>query len=271
METTQQLPSPGSARLLAGRQSLAGSQSPAGSQRAGSQGPAGRPAGHPHGDASADRQAARAQTLGTLRDLAIDIGFPLGSYYLLRDGFGLSLLLSLAVSSVGPAIRSGYGLLAKRELNTLAILMLIVNIAGIGVSFVTGDPRALIAKDSIVSSVIGFSMLGSVALQRPIMTPGLRIFLTKGTDRREEAWERLHATSATFRRLNGLYTVIWGTALLADCTARLIGAYTLPVTTMVWLGGVLTMGAIGVAILVGGVAAGPMLHMVEHDLDSQEA
>jgi hypothetical protein len=254
MEITQQLPSPGSVRLLAA-----------------SQHPAGPPARHPRGDASPDQRAERAQTLRTLRDLAIDLGIPLGSYYLLRDGFGLSLWLSLAVSSIGPAIRSGYGLIVKRELNTLAILMLIVNIAGIGVSFVTGDPRALIAKDSVVSSVIGFSMLGSVALRRPIMTPGLRIFLTKGTDRREAAWERLHGTSATFRRLDGLYTVIWGMALLAECTARLIGAYALPVTTMVWLGGVMTMGAIGVAIVAGGVAAGPMLHMVEHDVESREA
>ena len=106
-------------------------------------------------------------------------------------------------------------------------------------------------------------MLGSVALRRPIMTPGLKLFLTKGSARREEAYERLHAGSATFRRLDGLYTVVWGVALLAECTARLIGACTLPVTTMVWLGGVLTMGAIGLAIVVGGVAAGPMLHMVE--------
>jgi L-cystine uptake protein TcyP (sodium:dicarboxylate symporter family) len=52
-------------------------------------------------------------------------------------------------------------------------------------------------------------------------------------------------------------------ALLADCAARLVGAYTLPVTTMVWLSTVITLGSIGVAILVGGAAAGPIQEMID--------
>lgn len=214
-----------------------------------------------------ERRAARAQGLRTLRDLVIDVGVPLGSYYLLRDGLGVSLWLSLAVSSVGPAIRSVYSLAVKRELNVLAMLMLIVNIAGIAVSFVTGDPRTLIAKDAAVSSVIGLTMLGSVALRRPVMSAGLRLFLTKGTAAREAAYEGLVARSAAFRRHDLIYTVIWGVALLAECTARIAGAYTLPVTTMAWLGSVLTIAAIGLATLVGGVgAAGPMLFQVEAEV-----
>lgn len=56
--------------------------------------------------------------------------------------------------------------------------------------------------------------------------------------------------------------MIWGCALLAECAARLVGAYTLPVATMAWLGTVITIGAIGVAVVVGGVAAGPMQRLV---------
>jgi hypothetical protein len=224
--------------------------------------PAARRAADPAVDVAT---AGRAQTLRTLRDLAIDLGIPLGSYYLLRDGLGASLWLSLAVSSAGPAVRSVWALQARHELNLLATLMLLVNVAGIVVSFLTGDPRAMIAKDSIVSSVIAFTMLGSVLVRRPLMTPGLRLFITKGNARREAAWDRLRDTSAGFRRLEGLYTVIWGAALLAECIARCVGAYTLPVTTMVWLGGVMTISAIGLAIMLGGVAAGPMLHRVERE------
>lgn len=256
MQTTQQHPAPSAPAIVMSSPDPAGPafrrDVPAGQQRE-----------------AAGRQAARSQTVRTVRELAIDLGLPLGSYYLLRDGLGASLWLSLAASSIGPAVRSVYGMAVKRELNLLAMLMLFVNLTGIGVSFLTGDPRAMIAKDSIVSSVIGFAMLGSVALRRPIMAPGLRLFLTKGAVHREEAYEWLHARSATFRRLDGLYTVVWGVVLLAECTARLIGAYTLPVTTMVWLGGVLTMGAIGLAIVVGGVAAGPMLHMVEDEVSGR--
>lgn len=224
------------------------------------------PSGHIRPDSrqvTGEARAGRGRALGTLRDLAVDVGVPLGSYYLLHDGFGASLWLSLAVSSAGPAIRSAYSLAVKRELNVLAVLMLVVNIAGLAVSFVTGDPRAMIAKDSAVSSVIGLAMLGSVALRRPVMSAGLRLFLTKGTAAREAVYEALMARSAAFRRRDLAYTAIWGVTLLAECTARIVGAYTLPVTTMAWLGSVLTMAAIGLAILIGGAAAGPMLFQVE--------
>ena len=138
-------------------------------------------------------------------------------------------------------------LTARHAPNRLAMLMLAVNVAGIVVSFLSGDPRAMIAKDSVVSSVIAIAILVSVATRRPLMSEGLKPFLTKGHPDRTAAWDRLAASSARFRRLEALFSVIWGLALLADCTARLIGAYTLPVGTMVWLGTVLIVATIVLA------------------------
>jgi formate-dependent nitrite reductase membrane component NrfD len=201
-----------------------------------------------------------------LRPLLVDVGIPVGSYYLLRDAFGLSLWVSLTLSSIGPALRAGAGLAAKRELNLLAVLMLAVSLAGIVVSFLTGDPRAMIAKDSIISSVIAFAVLGSVVLRRPLMSAGLKPFLTRGEPLRTAAWDRLRAASPQFRRLELLFSAIWGLALLAECAARLIGAYTLPVTTMVWLGTVMGLSAIAVAIVAGGAAAGPIQKMIDAEV-----
>ena len=219
----------------------------------------------PAGPAPAGRAPAdgRPDIAAALRPLVIDIGIPVGTYYLLRDGFGVSLWLSLALSSIGPAVRAIAGLVAERRLNLLAALMLAVNLAGIGVSFLSGDPRAMIAKDSIVSSVIAFAILGSVALRRPLMSAGLRPIMTKGSSERMAAWDRLSMTSARFRRLELAFSAIWGLVLLAECAARLVGAYTLPVPTMVWLSTVMTLGAIAVAIVAGGVAAGPIQKMID--------
>lgn len=197
-----------------------------------------------------------------LRGLAIDVGAPLGTYYLLHGALGVSMWLALAFSSIGPAIRAVAGLRSPGGANLLAMLMLAVNAAGIAVSFLTGDPRAMIAKDSIVSSVIALAILASVAARRPLMSAGLKPFLTKGRPDRTAAWDRLAASSARFRRLERLFSAIWGVALLAECAARLAGAYLLPVSTMVWLGTVFTLGSIGVAIMAGGVAAGPMERMI---------
>jgi hypothetical protein len=221
--------------------------------------------GAPAGRAPAGRAPTgqRPGLTAALRPLVIDVGIPLGAYYLLRGAFGVSLWLSLALSSIGPAVRSVAGLVAERQLNLLAALMLAVSLAGIGVSLMTGDPRAMIAKDSVVSSVIAFAILGSVVLRRPLMSAGLKPFMTRGQTERIAAWDRLAATSGRFRRLEEAFSAIWGLALLAECAARLVGAYTLPVTTMVWLGTVMTLGSIGVAIVAGGAAAGPIQKMID--------
>jgi hypothetical protein len=214
----------------------------------------------PQGPGSTDRAPGMATAL---RPLLIDVGIPLGTYYLLHNAFGVSLWLSLALSSIGPALRATARLVAKRELNGLAVLMLAVSVAGILVSFLTGDPRTMIAKDSIVSSVIAFAILGSVALRRPLMSAGLKPFMIRGGPRRTAAWDRMSTASPRFRRLEMLFSTIWGLVLLAECAARLVGAYTLPVTTMVWLGTVMTLGSIAVAIVAGGAAAGPIQKMID--------
>ena len=87
--------------------------------------------------------------------------------------------------------------------------------------------------------------------------------MTKGKPHRAAAWDRLSGALPRFRRLELLISTIWGLALLAECAARLVGAYTLPVTTMVWLGTVMTLGAIGVASVAGGAAAGPLQKMID--------
>jgi hypothetical protein len=217
-------------------------------------------AGAAAGPALPDR---RAGLLTSLRSLAIDVGVPLGSFYLLHDVCGISLWLSLALASIPPVIRAVAGFAVERKANLLALLMVAVNLAGLVISFLSGDPRAMIAKDSLVSSVIAVAILTSVALRRPLMSAGLKPFVTHGRPERTAAWDRLSATCARFRRLELAFSTIWGVALLAECAARLAGAYTLPVTTMVWLGTVFTLGAIGLAMVIGGVAAAPIQKMID--------
>jgi hypothetical protein len=198
-----------------------------------------------------------------LRPLVIDVGVPVGTYYLLHGAFGMSVWLSLVLSSAGPFARAAAGVASRRQPGPLPALMIVVNVTGIVVSLLSGDPRAVIAKDSAVSSVIAFCILGSVVARRPLMSAGLKPFATKGIPGRAAAWDRLSAGCTRFRRLELLFSAIWGSLLLADCVARVAGAYLLPVATMAWLGSVLAVGAIGLAMVLGGVAASPIMSMVE--------
>jgi hypothetical protein len=194
----------------------------------------------------------------------------MGSYYLLKSGFGMSTMAALGWSSVVPAMRTVWGVVRERTFNGLAALILFVNVVGLLLSLVAGDPRLMLAKDSGVSSVVGIGILVSVMLGKPMMTAGLKPFITKGDAAKTAAWERLLSGSERFRKFERTFSLVWGVALFGECLARIVGAYTLPIDTMVWLGTVVMVATIALAMVVsGGLAAGPMEKMLEDELADQ--
>ncbi|WP_220502036.1 VC0807 family protein [Microbispora sp. H10670] len=195
--------------------------------------------------------------------LALDIAAPLACYYVLHGAFGLSEVAALAVSGVIPAVRVVAGIVRERTLNGMAALTLVVNVAGIALSFLTGDARMMIAKDSGLSGVLSLAILLSAFTRRPVMTAGMRPFVTRGNAAKEAAWERLAEGSARFRRAERRFSAIWGGVLLAECVVRLAGAFTLPVATMIWLSNVLLIAAIALGlVLAGAFGSGPIMGMV---------
>ncbi|MEU6555775.1 VC0807 family protein [Streptomyces sp. NPDC046915] len=199
--------------------------------------------------------------------LIVDVAVPLGSYYLFKDAFGMSTFAALAWSSVVPAVRTAWSAVKERKTNGLAGLILVVNVVSLLLSFVSGDPRLMLAKDSAVSSTVAIGILVSVALGKPMMTAGLKPFLVKGDAAKEAAWQRLASGAAVnsvdFLRKERVFSIVWGGVLLTECVVRIVGAYTIPVDTMVWLGGVIMAVAILLGMLVSGaLAAGPMEELV---------
>ncbi|MGG2458857.1 VC0807 family protein [Streptomyces sp. RGM 3693] len=213
------------------------------------------------------QQSAGSQLVQALTPLVVDAGIPMAMYYVLSSGFGLTDVAALAWSSVVPALRTIWGLVRERTVNGLALLILVVNVVGLATSTLTGDPRLMMAKDSGVSSVVGIAMLLSVGAGRPLMTAGLKPWVTKGSPQAEAAWDRLRAHNARFGQLERRFSLIWGSALLTECVVKIAGAYLLPVHTMVWLGTVLTVVAIMVAMVAGGgTCAEPMEQMIKAEV-----
>ncbi|WRZ91435.1 hypothetical protein OHB54_21540 [Streptomyces sp. NBC_01007] len=217
--------------------------------------------------------AAPAETAGprpSFLPLIVDVAVPVGSYYLLKNGFGMSTMAALGWSSVVPAVRTVWSVLKERRVNALAGLILFVNVVGLALSLVAGDPRLMLAKDSGVSSAIGIGVLVSVRLGRPMMTQGMKPFLVKGDAARAAAWDRLAAGSEPFRKAERTFSLVWGTVLLGECVARVVGAYTLPIDTMVWLGTAVMIASMVLAFLLSGrFAVVPMEKMLERELAAE--
>jgi hypothetical protein len=219
--------------------------------------PNSRPSGHAKSQPKPKNPAATA-----LRPLTMDVAIPLGSYYLMRH-FGVAVIPALALSSIVPAADSVIGLVKDRVVNGLALLMVAVNVVGIAVSFWSGDPRLMLAKEAAISSTIGIALLVSAVAGRPLMTAGLKPVLVKADMAKEAAFDRLQIQSPRFRRLERLFSAAWGAILVADCVARIICVFSLPVATMVWLSTVLTLGAVGVGMIVSGPFSAAMTKMVK--------
>ncbi|MFJ6069766.1 VC0807 family protein [Streptomyces sp. NPDC093065] len=199
----------------------------------------------------------------TCVSLLLDVGVPVGSYYLLKGALGMSAVAALGWSSVVPVLRIGWGLWRQREVNALPLLILLANLIGLLLGFGTGDARLLLVKDSAVGSLVGFALLGSVVLGRPMMTATLKPWLVKGDPGREAAWVRLGKESSAFRRAELRFSAVWGTAFVGECALRVVGVYTFPVDTMVWLGTVVMVATMVLAFVVSGaLGAGPMAHMI---------
>ncbi|MGW5369927.1 VC0807 family protein [Streptomyces sp. NPDC004009] len=213
---------------------------------------------------------SRGQRTGRLRTfepLLVDVALPIGSYYLLKGAFGMGTFGALAWSSVVPAARTVWGVVRERTANAFALLTLVVNVVSLVAGFVSGDPRLMLAKDGAVSSALAIGILVSVALGKPAMTAGMKPFLVKGDAAREAAWDRLAGGTASgseaFLRKERTFSLVWGTALLLECVARVVGAYTVPVDTMVWLGTVVIAVVLTAAFVVGGgLAAEPMARLL---------
>ena len=137
---------------------------------------------HVHGEHRRnDRRRAGADPLKqTLAPLAIDIAVPLGGYYLLHAGLRRRHRRRPRPRSVVPAARTIFARSPKREANALAMLMLTVNLVAIALTFVSGNARLMLAKDSAVSSTIALGILWSVRGGKPMMSAGLKPFVTKG-------------------------------------------------------------------------------------------
>ncbi|MFJ5535141.1 VC0807 family protein [Streptomyces sp. NPDC093261] len=205
----------------------------------------------------------------TFAPLIMDVAVPVGSYYLFKDGLGTSTLMALGLSSLVSAGRVAWSAVRERKVNALAGLILFVNVVGLMLSFVSGDPRLMLAKDSGISSAVGIGILVSVALGKPMMTAGMKPWLVKGDAEKEAAWERLRSGSPAFRRAERVFSVVWGVVLLGECVVRIVGAYTLPVDTMVWLGSVIFIAAMALGFLVSGaLAAGPMAGMLAAEVQA---
>jgi hypothetical protein len=192
--------------------------------------------------------AAPARRAHPLRTMAVDIVAPIALYYGIRAAGG-SVWLALAAGGVVPAVSTLAGVLARKHLDTTGLLMLAALAASTAFSLITGSPRALLARDGLVTAGWAGYMYLSLLARRPatftvsrallegrrVFDPATRGWVRSAPDSWDDLWQRL----PRFRWIWRICTIIWGTAILADAVIRVVVAAVLPISVVPAVGGAL--------------------------------
>lgn len=142
----------------------------------------------------------------------------------LGSGLYVALLASATVSAISALVSYLRG--AKQG---FAPHMLALSLAGLGVGLVTGSERFLLAKESILTAMVGIWFMSSLWAERPLTYVLTRPMLEHRFHRKRRSWELLWENEPRFRHIWRISTIMWGIVTLSDAVLRVILAYTLPV------------------------------------------
>jgi intracellular septation protein A len=220
----------------------------------------------PTNDATSQRHEQRGYWfLKAILPIVFDVAVPLAVYYGLHAA-GASNTVALLAGGGLPAIRAVYGLARHQRVDTLTVFMIILFVAGGLLTFISGNPRFLVAKESIGTGAGGLWIIWSAFSARPLTYSTTRPFVTRGEKAAMAVWDRLADRPGKFRRILRGLALMWGIGLVIDCGLRLIVAFTMPVSTAVGFSAVILVSVIVVLGLVSTVAGGVMRVVLDAEL-----
>lgn len=188
--------------------------------------------------ATPNRLAGMGGQIGTV---VMDLVVPIAGFYVLR-AIGLEPVLALILAGVPTAGAIAYRAVRRRKADALGMFVLTILAGSVALTFVTGSPRFLLAKEGWFTGVIGAGFLVTLWFARPLaftLARGMLRHSPLGTTLRVDTWDEHWEHDSRFRRTWRVATALWGVGLIADAGARVVMAYTLPVDTVPALGGAL--------------------------------
>jgi hypothetical protein len=194
--------------------------------------------GQPEEGADGHGGVRRWTGLGSMiATLVWDVGLSIGVFYGLR-ALGTSANAAVLGATVAAAARVAYVAIIPRRFDAFAAFILSVWAVGLLLSFVSGDARFALAKDSLPTGLAGLIFLGTALAGKPMILSVLR--RTEGrTPQGRAALDRRWATEPRFRRALIIMTSVWGVGMLAEAIVRIPVIYMLPIDAAAGLSGLM--------------------------------
>jgi intracellular septation protein A len=167
--------------------------------------------------------------------------------YFVAELFGASSYVALLAGTVASGLRMLWVLLRRRKLDPFSLFLLILFGAGFALTFFTGDPRFILAKDAAMSCAAGVVLVGSCVIKRPLAYYAAKRFVEAGSAEKEQ-FESVAATPIMRARWFRV-TLVWGIALLGDVCLRVAAIYLLPIGVAATVSQILMIAVYGLLAL----------------------
>ena len=185
---------------------------------------------------------------GIVRDVALDATIPVICYYVAKRYYSASDFTALVIASLFPIVKSAWHIGRRREIDPVALLI-VLGIASSAIALLfSGDQRLLLVRESFVTGAFGIACLVSLTFPRPMMFYFARYFMAGHDLERRKLFESRWQYPAA-RRAHRLVTIVWGVVFLAEFIVRVILVYSLP-PTVVLAGAPVVTGFVTAATVV---------------------
>ena len=165
---------------------------------------------------------------------------PVAAYQILT-GAGMSTTQALTISAVFPLIGTGAALARTRRADVIGLVSLVFIVAGLAASIISGNPRFLLVKESLLTGVFGLVFLGSLLAPRPLIFYFGRQFTGAGDPARAAAFDAMWQYPR-FRAANRTMSIVWGVTYLIEACVRVGLSFILPTTLFLAASPVLAIG-----------------------------
>jgi len=192
------------------------------------------------------RSMPRSTIRSLVWDIVLNATIPT-ALYLSAKHFSASEFSALLSATTFPLAKSAYDLTRRRDLDPVALLVLLGLVTSMIAVFASGNSRLLLIRESFFTGAFGLACLISLLLPRPLMFYFGRYFMAGRDEQSRETFNaRWH--DPVVRRAHRLVTVTWGLVYVGEFFLRLALVYHLPAPVVLavtpFLTGLATVGAI---------------------------
>ncbi|MDT7557344.1 MAG: hypothetical protein QOI68_1814 [Pseudonocardiales bacterium] len=156
--------------------------------------------------------------------MAWDLGPSVAAFYGAR-ALGCSDYVSLLAGTVASAARLAWVAVRDRRVDPFALFLMVLFGVGLALTFITGDARFAVLKDSLTSFLAGIFFLGSCALHRPLAYHAAQRFAGPAG----AAGIRARYGEPLVRRRYYVSSLVWGGGLLVESLLRVPLVFLLPI------------------------------------------